>query len=202
MRGVSHDLRNPLNTIRTVSSDLLDASIPHDESTRARDCSASSCDESDRLDRIVGNLLSVSQVQAGGLQPRLDAESVDDLIIAASAASSGSASTASGSTSHADLPDVSADAVQIDQVLTNLLENALRYAPTGTDVVVESRLVGRWSLRRGRGRRRTGPASRTDGDGERFRAVGRRRLGGHSTGLGLTVCKAIVERARRYDRRP
>ena len=74
LRGVSHDLRNPLHTIRTVSSDLLDESITHDDATRAQ-LLGLVVRETDRLDRIVGNLLSVSQVDAGALLPRLVSES-------------------------------------------------------------------------------------------------------------------------------
>jgi len=192
LRGVSHDLRNPLHTIRTVSSDLLDESITHDDATRAQ-LLGLVVRETDRLDRIVGNLLSVSQVDAGALLPRLVSESVDDLVFRCVGRFNRLGIENVATDIEPDLPDVIADAVQIDQVLTNLIENALRYAPPGSDVVVEARAAGQYV--------EIAVADSGPGFSDAARAnAGRplprsavRSAGSNSTGLGLTVCTAIVK---------
>lgn len=187
LRGVSHDLRNPLSTIRSISTELLDGEVEHDRVTRDQ-LLGRVRDESERLDRIVGNLLSVSRVQAGALIPTLEPESFAHL-----AARSISRLHADG-THHividvpADLPDVLVDLVQIDQVLTNLVENALRYTPSGSRIVVTARPCG------------SGVEVTVSDDGPGFPAALRadpfqpfQAPGSGSVGLGMAVCKAIVE---------
>lgn len=61
----SHDLRSPLAAIRAVASDLRDG-VVYDDDTRA-ELLRTVCDESERLDRIVANLLSLSRIEAGAL---------------------------------------------------------------------------------------------------------------------------------------
>ncbi len=78
LRSVSHDLRSPLTTIRSVSSDLL-VEQNYDSTTRSALLSMV-VDESDRLDRIVGNLLSASRIQAGALEPDQSAHDLADLV--------------------------------------------------------------------------------------------------------------------------
>ena len=67
LRSVSHDLRNPLNTILGASTDLHDGA-DYDEATRKR-LLGLVIDETRRLDRIVDNLLGLSRLQAGALDP-------------------------------------------------------------------------------------------------------------------------------------
>src|SRR5207247_5451290 len=71
LRSVSHDLRTPLASIRAVASDLRDGAV-YDEQTRA-ELLATVCDEAERLDRIVANLLSLSRIEAGALKPERQA---------------------------------------------------------------------------------------------------------------------------------
>ena len=65
LRSVSHDLRTPLATIRAVATDLRDANL-HDEATR-QELLKSVSDEAERLDRLVGNLLNMSRIEAGSM---------------------------------------------------------------------------------------------------------------------------------------
>ena len=78
MRSVSHDLRTPLSTIRAVATDLL-SGAHHDDATRA-DLLGLVADEAERLDRLVANLLSLSRIEAGALQPDRQAVSIDELV--------------------------------------------------------------------------------------------------------------------------
>ena len=73
LRSVSHDLRTPLATIRAVATDLRDSDL-HDDETRQELLNTVS-QEAERLDRLVGNLLSMSRIEAGSM--RVEAQAVD-----------------------------------------------------------------------------------------------------------------------------
>jgi two-component system sensor histidine kinase KdpD len=96
--------------------------------------------EVDRLNRMVGNLLDLSRIEAGALRPRKEvyplAAVVDDVVARV-------APSAPDHTVVVDVPDelppVPLDYVQVDQVLTNLVENAFRHTPPGTEVQVSAR---------------------------------------------------------------
>jgi two-component system sensor histidine kinase KdpD len=188
LRSVSHDLRTPLASIRAVATDLRDG-VSYSDATRNEllDLVAS---EAERLDRLVANLLSLSRIEAGAFQPDRQAVSVEELI-----------SDRVGRLDRllsgvhlkvdvaADLPLVDVDHVQMDQVLTNLLENAARHAPEGSIVRISAERQGN-----------SVTVSVTDeGPGidpvelatifEPFQRAG----GSSSTGIGLAICKAIVE---------
>ena len=187
LRGVSHDLRNPLSTIRSISTELLEGDVDHDLTTR-HELLGRVRDESERLDRIVGNLLSVSRVQAGALIPTLEPESIAQLAQRSIGRLHTGGSHVVSLDVPADLPDVLVDAVQIDQVLTNLVENALRYTPAGSLIRVCARERG--------GRvevavRDDGPGFPAERRGAPFQPF--QATSGASPGLGLAVCRAIVE---------
>ena len=188
LRSVSHDLRSPLSTIQTVSSDLVDGT-GYDESTR-QELIEIVANEATRLNRIVGNLLSISRVQAGTFEPALEATSLGALVVTAVDRLDSPAMPRLVVDVADDLPDVLADPVQVDQVLANLLENALRHAPADSSVRIAAERHG-------------GEVTVTvadDGPGfspEALDAVHhgvppRRGPGRSGSGLGLTVCRAIV----------
>jgi len=188
LRSVSHDLRTPLATIRAVASDLRDGAV-YDEATRI-ELLATVCDEAERLDRLVANLLSLSRIEAGALKPERQAvpfyELVDDRVRRL-------ARMFSQVRVDVSLPDeqalVDGDYSQLDQVVTNLLENAARHAPQGSTV----RLDGR--------RRDAMLEVRVSDEGsgvaewerERVFEPFRRGEGSTSSGVGLAICRAIIE---------
>ena len=145
LRSVSHDLRTPLATIRTMTSGLR-GGTPYDPATRNEllDLVAG---EVDRLDRLVANLLHLSRVEAGALRPSIEMIDLDELIERAVTRLGGVLAGRTVEITAAGLPPVPADPTQLDLVLTNLLENAARHAPPGTT-----------DRRRGRRRRRRGAA--------------------------------------------
>ena len=193
LRGVSHDLRTPLTTIRAISTELLDGGGNYDDRTRNQ-LLGRVVDESLRLDRIVGNLLSVGRVQAGALIPNLEPESVEHLIHRSSSRLNRSGSHAIVIDVGPDLPDVSADAVQVDQVLTNLIENSLKYSPPESLIRISARAVDSST-----GGAQfveitisdTGPGFSAEALNSLFQPF--HGLDHTSTGLGLAVCKAVVE---------
>ena len=78
LRSVSHDLRTPLASIRAVATDLRD-DVPYDAETRV-ELLTTVCDEVDRLDRFVANLLSMSRIDAGVFEPDRQAVDIHDIV--------------------------------------------------------------------------------------------------------------------------
>lgn len=188
LRSVSHDLRTPLATIRAVASDLRDG-VAYDDATRT-ELLATVCDEAERLDRIVANLLSMSRIEAGAFQPDRQAVDVDELVRDRVRRMKDLFRRVRVQMElPADLPLVDGDYSQLDQVFTNLLENAARHAPPGSFV----RVAGR--------RRGDSVEVRVSDEGigvpdwERTKVFEpfRRGEGSGSSGVGLAICKAVVE---------
>jgi two-component system, OmpR family, sensor histidine kinase KdpD len=188
LRSVSHDLRTPLATIRAVASDLRDG-VVYDDATRT-ELLATVCDEAERLDRIVANLLSMSRIEAGSFKPDRQAVDVDELVRDRVRRMKDLFRKVRVQVDlPADLALVDGDYSQLDQVFTNLLENAARHAPPGSFVRVA-------------GRRRGGSVEvRVSDEGigvpdwERMKIFEafRRGEGSGSSGVGLAICKAVVE---------
>ncbi len=189
LRSVSHDLRTPLATIRAVTSDLRDGAY-YDQTTREGLLDLVG-DEAERLDRIVANLLSLSRIEAGAFQPDRQAVALEELVndrmrklkrlfrqirVECDVP--------------ADLPLVDADYSQLDQVVTNLLENAARHAPPRSTVRIGARALDRavevWVADEGPG---VAPFER----GRIFKPFRTGDGSSPSSGVGLAICRAIVE---------
>jgi K+-sensing histidine kinase KdpD len=187
LRSVSHDLRTPLATIRAATSDMR-AGADYDEETRLELLDIVG-EEAERLDRLVDNLLSMSKIEAGVLQPDLQAVALDELVTnRLHRLGRLFPSVSFSDTVPAGLPLVDADYSQIDQVLTNLLENAARHSPPGGVIEVgalsEAASVRAWVADSGPGVDDT----QVDEIFEPFR----RGAGSDSSGIGLAICRAIV----------
>ncbi|HEY4387184.1 MAG TPA: DUF4118 domain-containing protein, partial [Ktedonobacteraceae bacterium] len=138
LSSVSHDLRTPLTAIK-ASSNLLQEEVNWDGETR-RSLALSIEREADRLNRLVNNLLDMSRIEEGKLKPEKDWYMLEELIQDVLERLQLFLHDHPVHTSFADnLPAVPLDAVLIDQVFTNLLENAARYTPEGSaiDICVE-----------------------------------------------------------------
>jgi len=135
LRSVSHDLRTPLMAISTSASALARDDLAIDEDDRS-ELLATILAASDRLDRLVANLLDLSRLQAGAAEPERHLVSVDELV-AGALEELGEA----GRTIDVNLPDepasVLVDAHQVQRALVNLVENALKYSPAAEPVRVQ-----------------------------------------------------------------
>ncbi len=187
LRSVSHDLRTPLSAIRAVATDLRDG-VVYDEATRA-ELLTLVCDEVDRLDRLVDNLLSLSLIEAGAFHPDRQAVDLEELVgdrlrrLAPIFTDLHLRTRLPG-----DLPLVDADYAQVERVVTNLLANAARHAPAGTDVWVIARADGPMVRVEVSDRGKGVP----DEEAERIFEPFQRGDGSRSSGIGLAICKAIV----------
>ena len=126
--SVSHDLRTPLAAIRAAAGNLMD---PETSWSREEERAAAfSIDqEAQRLSRLVRNMLDLSRIEGGALRPSLQAYDLADLVDPVVERLAPALASAKVEVSIADdLPPVSVDAIFVDQIVTNLLENAARYA--------------------------------------------------------------------------
>ena len=134
--SVTHDLRTPLASIKAGVTSLLDPSVRHDPH-QERELLTTILEETDRLNRLVGNLLDLARIRAGALTPTRHPVAMDEIVEVVLARMR---PRLAGHTVTADLPaslpDISVDPVQMDQVLTNLLENAGRHSPEGGEIRV------------------------------------------------------------------
>jgi two-component system sensor histidine kinase KdpD len=124
--SVSHDLRTPLATIRAAAGSMLDESVAWTDQDR-RESFLAIDSEAERMGRLVRNLLDLSRIEGGALKPELEPCDVDDVL----AQVVRRAGTAMGKRVLVELPDslppVMADQLYLNQVLANLLENAIRH---------------------------------------------------------------------------
>jgi two-component system sensor histidine kinase KdpD len=140
LRSVSHDLRSPLTAIGTASEMLADPAELLSPSDRA-ELLTSIREQARRLDRLVANLLDLSRLEAGAASPVAELWSVDELV-----GRSLEALDAGGDrvvvALPAECPPVRADAAQLERVLANLVENALRYSSPADPVEVKATVAG------------------------------------------------------------
>ena len=135
LRAVSHDLRTPLMAILTSASALTRDDLELDGTDRS-DLAATILDEAARLDRLVGNLLDLSRLQAGAAQPEAELWTIDDLVVQA-LDEVGEAGQRVEVVFPEASPAVRVDAHQIQRVLANLIENAVKFSPDEEPVRVQ-----------------------------------------------------------------
>lgn len=185
--SVTHDLRTPLSSITASVTSLLGKG--NLRGADRRELLETIHHEAERLNRLVGNLMNLSRIRAGALVPEKSPASMDELI---EGVISRLRPILEGHRVRLvlrdDLPSVPMDVVQVDQVLTNLMENAARFGPEGSEITVyATRFQDQVEVRvadRGPGI----PADARDLVMEPFV-----RGDGGGTGLGLSIAAAIVE---------
>jgi two-component system sensor histidine kinase KdpD len=190
LNSVSHDLRTPLASIKAAASSLLDPDITWDQAEQ-REFLDTIDQESDRLSRLVHNLLDMSRIEAGALDPHLTETTLAEVIGPVVRRARTQTSQQLLVDLPEDLPTILVDPVRLDQVLTNLVDNARRYAD-GQPITLAGRAVdGRVELRV----IDHGPGI-PEAERERvFDQFYRLRRNGHrpdGTGMGLAICRGIV----------
>jgi len=188
---VSHDLRTPLAAITGAASVLLDSSSRVDRQTE-RELLDSIQEESARLQRLVSNLLDVTKLESGALQPRCEWQQVEEMV---GAAANHIEKTMREHRLNLDiapnLPLVLVDAVLLQQVLINLLENAAKYAPKGSPILLRARQEGSSLVLEVEDQGPGLAAGEEERVFEKFRRGS--AVASWGTGLGLTICKGIVD---------
>jgi len=191
LSSVSHDLRTPLASITGTASSLLEGDATFDPSTR-RMLLETLCEEAERLSRLVRNLLDMTRLQSGALRVSKEWHPLEEVIGAALGRMERSLRGRPVVTRvPEDLPLVPIDDVLIEQVLINLLENAVKYTPPGSEIELSAR-VGDGGVTVAVADRGAGipPADEPHLFEKFYRG---RSRGSHGAGLGLAICRGIVE---------
>ncbi len=189
LRSVSHDLRSPITAIM-AASEVLERAQGLDAGERGELLRSISA-QVRRLDRLVSNLLELSRLEAGAASPVPELWTVDGLV-ARALDSLGAAGARIDVEFPAESPPVRVDGTQIEHVLVNLLENALKFSPEQARVLVRAESAnGDVVVRvvdRGPGISRAAQAhvfepfnraGRSDGDG--------------GSGLGLAIARGFAQ---------
>jgi two-component system sensor histidine kinase KdpD len=191
--SVTHDLRTPLASIKASATALLQDDLELDPEQRL-ELLRTVVEETDRLNRLIGNILELARVRAGALVPSKEPTALDEVVDSVLHRMQPVLGGVRMRTLLRDTPDVAADPVQIDQVLSNLIENAVRFSAPGGEVVVST---AAWHssvqirvVDHGPG---IAPMDR-ERVFEAFARVGASTPDeAGSSGLGLAIAKAIVE---------
>lgn len=190
LSAVSHDLRTPLASITGAATSLRD-DTNLDPDTRG-ELIVSIVDEAERLERLVANLLDMTRLESGGVSLRRDWLPLDEIIGSALTRLETRLETRKVTVDIApDVPLVLVDPVLFEQVFVNLIENAIKYTPHGTPLIVEARRAGEQVdivfVDKGPGLP----------PGSEFQVFEKFYRGPHAglkgAGLGLPICKGIVE---------
>ncbi len=194
LSSVSHELRTPLTAIKSMVTTLLDDKGRVIRKNREEFVEGIH-QEIDYLTRLVDNLLEMSKIEAGTIEPHREWHLLEDLIENAIRRMGKALESHS---LHLNIPEdlapVFVDGVEIQQVLVNLLENAIKYSPDGSDIRLEvtgdSGLVEVRVSNLGSGI----PEEDLTRVFDRFyRAKAAREQSVPGTGLGLAICKGILD---------
>jgi two-component system sensor histidine kinase KdpD len=188
LSSVSHDLRTPLAAITGASTSLL-TDEPHDPAVR-RELATTIQEEAERLNRLVGNLLEITRLESSNLEIRRDWCSIEELVGSALARVEGRGHASRTVTRlAADLPLVLVDAVLIEQLLVNLLDNALKHGGAGCAVELQARVAGEALHIEVLD---DGPGFAPGSEERIFEKFVRGSSETRGFGLGLAICRAIL----------
>jgi two-component system sensor histidine kinase KdpD len=192
LSSVSHDLRTPLAIIGSAASTLMEHGDRLESKARTEMAKIVN-DEARRLSELLKSLLDITRLQSGGLRVNRDWESLEEVIGSVLRRIEEQAGTGQVLANvPSTLPLVRIDAILIEQVLANLIDNALKYArsegPIEINIAIRSELdVVVSVIDHGRGI----PSGELTRIFEKFYRNG--ETSGTGLGLGLTIARGIVE---------
>ena len=198
--NVSHELRSPITSIRGFAQGMLDGTIPEEEHKQYLNVVV---DETRRLGKLINNLLSLSRMENEDVKLNITRFDVNELIRRVLISR---IQPIDDKQIHVDIrfeseqQFVLADMDQIQQVVINLMDNALKFSPTGGTLTLSTR----------RENRQVFVTVKDTGSGilpedaphifERFYKADKAHTVGKGTGLGLAICQRIMEKHRQRIR--
>ncbi|MYN28125.1 DUF4118 domain-containing protein, partial [Duganella levis] len=191
LAALSHDLRTPLTSLVGLSEALTSSRPALSEAQQ--DTARALHDEALRMSTMVANLLDMARIQSGEVHFNLQWQALEEVVGSALRAAGSALKGHQVSTKLAPaLPLLRYDAVLIERVLVNLLENAAKYTPPGAHIEIAAVLHGAWLNVTVHDDGPGLPAGREEALFEKF-TRGERESAKPGVGLGLAICRAIVE---------
>ncbi len=192
LAALSHDLRTPL----TAMIGLADALSMGDLPAAAHETALAIRDESLRMSTLVNNLLDMARIQSGDVKLRREWQPLEEVIGSAIRASRQVLDTRQIQVNiEAGMPLVEFDAMLIERVLANLLENAAKYTPAGSSITIEVKRDGSFGSVTVADHGPGVPRGQEEAIFEKF-TRGEQESATPGVGLGLAICRAIVEAHR------
>ncbi|WP_076591252.1 two-component system sensor histidine kinase KdpD [Herminiimonas arsenitoxidans] len=191
LAAISHDLRTPLTALVGLSESLTMSKPPL--AATQKELADALHEEALRMGNLVSNLLDMARIQSGEVKLNLQWLQFEEVVGSALRASQSVLTKHEVQTKLArDLPLVLFDAVLIERVLCNLVENASKYTPPGSRIVIAAEVGGQYLdvavYDNGPGL----PAGQEESIFEKF-TRGERESATPGVGLGLAICRAIIE---------
>jgi two-component system sensor histidine kinase KdpD len=191
LAALSHDLRTPLTVLVGLAESLY--LTKPELSAVQRETAEAITEEAHRMSALVSNLLDMARIESGGVKLNLEWQPLEEVIGTALDATRGILKQ------HRievrlppDLPLVRFDALLIERVLVNLLENAAKYTPAGSTVTIAAETVADYLSVSVSDNGPGLPIGREDAVFEKF-TRGHRESATPGVGLGLAICRAIIE---------
>ncbi len=198
LSSVSHDLRTPLATITGAASSLCESTLS-DEARR--ELAAEIVSESERMERLIANLLDMTRLESGGFPLKKEWHSLDEIVGSAiRSVRKRLANRPVQTILPANLPLIRVDALALEQAIANLVDNAINYTPAESPIEITASVTGNRAVLavadRGPGLPPEDPQRvfQKFFRGNHHATNGRPDSGGRrGAGLGLAICKGIVE---------
>lgn len=192
LNSVSHELRSPLAAIKASASSLRSGAVDWDTAARM-ELLATVEEETDQLNLLVGNLLDMSRIEAGALNPKTQWNSIVEIIKSVATKMRNLLVQHQMDYDFANnLPLLPTDFVMMGQVFTNLFSNSIKYAPPGTPIRVSASQQGDSVLIKVINQSPRVQEEHLEHIFDKFfRVTEADKVTG--TGLGLSICKGIIE---------
>jgi signal transduction histidine kinase len=193
LANVSHELRTPLAAIKGFASSLLQPDINFDDETR-KSFIQTIDSEADRLSQLIDDLLLMSKIEAGVFKAKKEWYEVSEIL-----------NTIKDRLYHIaikhnliltlpdNLPPVFLDGPRIGEVITNLVENAVKYSPEGSDINIEVELSGKEIVTHVTDKGIGIPKEYQSLVFDRFNQLSSKNGHRKSSGLGLSISRGIIE---------
>lgn len=193
LSAISHELRTPLTSIRAYTKTLMREDVTFDEKLKRKMLKVVNF-QAERLTRLVGDLLDYSQIEMGGIRLHLDQVSIDDIVRRVVAYMKAQTNNHTFLVrTPLDLPTIRGDADRLEQLVVNLVSNAITYSPDGGRITVSAKSDGRAVHLSVKDQGVGIPEAEQPKVFDKFYSVAgdwQSRSGG--TGIGLYVAKAIA----------
>lgn len=195
LTSISHDLKTPLAAIMGAAGTLKEFAPALDDQAKA-ELLVTVIDESERLNRFIANLLDMTRIESGAIstEPQLGHHYVGDIVGSAlKRAAKITAGHAIDVDIPSDLPMLRLDPVLFEQVLFNLLDNAAKYAPAGSDIHIRGRENGDFVILQIIDEGPGIPPQDLERVFDTFYRVAKSDQVRAGTGLGLSICRGFIE---------